>query len=130
MRRDGKFTRLSKSKITIMREAKTAGYSLSEIASSLSVAKSTVSLYCRDLYSHPNRVYETEEEARLAIYLRSLDKDHTKKQNCIDCGKIIRNEHTRCLKCNLEYQLNTGELEKFINSGIPTRRKASQLPKL
>lgn len=122
-REDSRFIRIPKSKVILMREAKKAQYSLSEIALAFHVGKSTASLYCRDLFQHPSRRYDTEEEAREVIRLRGIGKDHRIYRNCVDCGTRIGNEHIRCLKCNLEYQENTGERDMFIESG-----KLSQFP--
>lgn len=124
-RSDGRFTPIPEAKVELMRKAKKDGYSLREISNVFSVAKSTVSYYCRDLFWHPNRLYETEEDAREAIILRGIGKDHNKYKPCIDCGMPIRNSNTRCLKCNLGYQKSSGELYDFITSGIPTRFKTN-----
>lgn len=127
IRKDGRFIRISQDKVDIMRRAKQEGYSLREVSVSLNVAKSTVSLYTRDLFYHPNRIYQTEEEARNAVYQRNIGKDHTKYRKCIDCGDKIRNEHVRCLKCNLVYQRESGNLQKWVESGVSTQFQLGNL---
>jgi len=121
MRADKRFTRIHTSKVILMRQAKIDGYSLREIGETLEVAKSTISLYCRDLYWYPTRVYETEQEARDAITMRGVGTDHSKYHYCSQCGRKVRNEHQRCLKCNLSYQLEEGERARWIIGGIPHR---------
>jgi len=128
-RKDGLFTRLPQFLIKDIREAKLRGYSLREIAEAYQVAKSTASLYCRDLYDDPQRIYQTEEEAREIIALRGLGKDHNVYHLCIDCGKTIRNTPIRCLHCNLTYQKLNGELAAFVKRGEPYRFREKDIIK-
>ncbi len=123
IRKDGLFTKLPSARIQLIREAKRDGCSLGEISQVFSIAKSTASYYCRDLFWHPQRVYQTEKEARLIIALRGAGKDHSKYHTCINCGKSIRNEFTRCLQCNLNEQEQNGQRKRWIIGGIPTRFK-------
>lgn len=67
-----------------MREMKGKGESLKHIASELKIAKSTASYYCRDLFTHPERIYSTEREAR--AHLKSVKK----KKPCTKCGIPIK----------------------------------------
>lgn len=120
-RQDGRFTKIPPEKVALIRQAKQDGYSLSDIRRVFEVAKSTASLYCRDIFWHPNRKYYTEDEAREAVMLRTLGTDHSKYRSCVACGSNIRNEHIRCLACNLAYQESSGERQMFIESGVTTR---------
>ena len=56
--------RISQSIVDSMRKDKSNGLSLDYISRTYNVAKSTASLYCRDLYNYSSRVYQTQEEAR------------------------------------------------------------------
>ena len=121
MREDGRFTRIPSLKVELIRNAKRENYSLREISQAFDVAKSTASYYCRDLFDDPQRVYQTEEEAREVIALSGVGKDHNAYHSCVDCGRTVRNKHTRCLVCNLNFQETSGERERWIEAGIPTR---------
>lgn len=116
-REDKLFSRLPSDIIIRIREAKQYGYSLSDIANTFHIAKSTASLYCRDLFWYPNRIYGAEQEMRDAIAERGKGKVHSIYHPCIDCGETIRNERARCLKCLLIYQRLNGELESLIKLG-------------
>jgi len=87
---------ISQSTITQIRKAKTEGYSLNDIAKSYNVAKSTASLYCRDLFDDPRRIYQTEEDARTIM---ALHQTHT-YYPCPNCGKIIRKDRKLCKSCD------------------------------
>lgn len=119
-RKDGLFTRLPSSKINAIRQDKLNGYSLNEISLRHGVSKATASLYCRDLFYYPGRVYQTEAEYREAILLRKIGTDHNKYKLC-KCGAIIRNKPERCSKCLIEHNKTTGEIARFVESGIPCR---------
>ena len=121
MRKDGRFTRIPSSEVELIRDAKRKNYSLRDISQVFSVAKSTVSYYCRDLFDDPQRIYLTEKEAREVITLRTVGKDHNAYHECIDCSRKIRNKHTHCLTCSLSFQKVSGERDKWITSGISTR---------
>jgi hypothetical protein len=121
IRKDNKFTRLPQWKIDNIREWKLRGYSLREISKYYGVAKSTASLYCRDLFFNPMRKYQSESEIREAIALKGKGTDHAKYHQCVDCGETIRNTNKRCLACLITYQSLNGDREKWIESGKPTR---------
>ena len=57
--------------IQAMRREKSAGDSVKVLGKRYGISPSTVSFYCRDLYTHPSRIYQTEKEARTAGYLRT-----------------------------------------------------------
>ena len=80
-----------------IRKLKAEGHSLKEISSLFGCSKSSVSLYCRDLYSNNKRVYKTEEEAREKI--RKVPK---KKHPCGNCGKAIRLGSKLCKECYMK----------------------------
>ena len=105
----------------MMRDDKLEGWSLRDIAERHGVSKSTVSMYCRDLYTDPRRVYETEEEAREAVIQRGHGRSHSKYHPCVDCGKSIRNEYTRCEDCNQVEAWASGKMQRFIDSGDKAR---------
>ena len=126
-RGDELFTRVTASVVREMRAMKRDGASLSEISDALGVAKSTASVYCRDLFDHPSRVYLTEDDYRDAVLQRGLGKDHCKYRSCVGCGRKIRNEHTRCAACNLVYQMETGEVERFVAAGEAARFQCDPL---
>jgi len=105
-------------KVKRMRAMKSAGKSLLEIADCVGCSVSTVSLYCRDLYTHPARVYATEELARERIVenartperkeakcayaaRKGPDKGHG---ICIDCGKRINRRYGYCPEHNMAYR--------------------------
>lgn len=81
--------------IKSIRIDKQNGSSLKTISSKYGIAKSTVSYYCRDLYTYRTRKYQTEEEAR----------NHTnssKRHICRNCGSPCKKEGGLCLKCYKE----------------------------
>lgn len=129
VRKDGRFTRIPSDKVLLIREAKCSGCSLQEIANMYQVCKSTASLYCRDLFYDSQRIYETEEKARLVIYLRGIGEEHSIYKHCLDCGKTIRNEHTRCLKCNLAHQVVTGVTKKLALGGVEYQFRTKEIIK-
>lgn len=128
-RTDGRFTRIPSSKVFLIREAKRSGYSLLEIANEYNIGKSTASLYCRDLFYDPQRIYETEEEARLVVYLRNVGKDHNTYKGCLDCGRAIRNSQVRCLECNLAHQVAIGGIDNLVLRGEVYRFKEKDIIK-
>lgn len=103
--------RLPKSLVSRIRADKKLGMSLLDIHDKYGIAKSTASLYTRDLYRHPLRKY-TEEEYRRIIYLRGVNKNHEAWHNCIDCGKLIRKRANRCMGCSLIYEKSRIEFYK------------------
>ncbi len=120
-RSDKLFSRISASVVCTMRDMKRDGLSLREISDELLIAKSTVSVYCRDLFDHPSRIYFTEEDCRNAVVQRGIGMDHCRYRLCLDCGLKIRNEHLRCAACSLAYQTETGEVARFVEAGKETR---------
>jgi len=122
-RKDGLFTRIPAKKIAAMRQMKEEGFSLGDIALKLHVAKSTVSIYCRDIFDHPKRIYQTEQEIRDVVFKRGVGKNHEAFHRCA-CGAKIRRQHKRCLSCRRKYEKESGELDKFIQGGIANRFKA------
>ena len=85
-----------------MRQDKINGASLIALSAKYGCSKSTASLYCRDLISHPTRKVLTEEEARNSERLRKQRTGYNrKKKPCTDCGKIIRadNKTGFCAEC-------------------------------
>lgn len=121
MRKDGRFIQLPGTTVDRIRKAKQDGYSLRDIETAFGIARSTASLYCRDLFWYPGRLYETEEQAREAVALRGFGRDYAKYHHCVDCGKRIRNKHVRCLTCNLTFQDVSGERARFMEASIATR---------
>lgn len=109
-----------------MRQAKVDGMSLTDISKTYGVAKSTVSLYCRDLYTYPTRKHQTETECRRLIMMRGSGKSHEGKlkNKCLDCGKPIRSDNHRCSKCYKVYQQDSGQIESLIAYGSKTRFSA------
>ena len=73
-----------------IKERKGMGESLNALAKRFDCAKSTVSLYCRDLFSYRGRKYSSEAEAR-----KSLDK----KVPCPRCGQAMKAESKLCQGC-------------------------------
>jgi hypothetical protein len=95
--------KLSDRLIKLIRTSKINGFSLSEISNQYHVAKSTASIYCRDLFYYPGRKYKTEQEFRQGILDRQRGKDHHGYHPCIDCSKMIGdNRHMRCRECYLK----------------------------
>ena len=113
--------KLSPELIRLIRVAKSSGRSLTDISRQYHVARSTISIYCRDLYDDPQRKYETEAEFRHNLVLKGKGKNHNKYHPCIDCGAKIRNNRTRCYSCNIEYQRMNGHIDKLISLGTNTR---------
>ena len=64
-------TKIAQHIIDQIRRAKRDGSSLKEVAARFHISKSTVSTYCRDLFQHPQRIYETEADTRARLYQRS-----------------------------------------------------------
>lgn len=92
--------------IRAIRQAKLDGKSLKQIAEMFGCAKSTASLYCRDVFEHPNRLYQSEQDARAAI-LRGNQLNPNRSRGtyrtyypCIECGKLIRRNGSRCIVCH------------------------------
>lgn len=67
---------LSPDTVEQIRQAKRDGMPLLAISKKFGCAKSTASLYCRDLFDHPNQMYKTERTARQA----KRETARTKKQ--------------------------------------------------
>lgn len=105
--------RITQSQIELIRQAKINGYSLNEISKLYHIAKSTISLYCRDLYDDIRRQYPTEEDARQRISEQSKTNMHYKK--CPNCGKRIRIYYTLCQKCSGTLQHQNGLLLRTDN---------------
>lgn len=122
-RKDGLFTRISAEKVAAMRQMKKEDFSLQDIAQKYHVAKSTVSIYCRDLFDHPKRIYQTEEEIRDVIFKRGIGKNHDAYHKCA-CGVKIRRDHQRCLTCRKKYEKESGTLDRFFQGGVAHRFKA------
>jgi len=103
-----------------IRTLKKEGVSLRLLAQKFGLAKSTVSLYCRDVFWGPHRKYDSEAEARASIYERTkaLRQErgisgwdtwrgrHRLTKQCPDCGKYIRSESKRCKECYGKQQQN------------------------
>ena len=87
---------ISNTTVNLIRQAKIKGYSLNDIAKWFCISKSTVSLYCRDLYDDPRRIYQTQEEARAMGFLHSTIIFYP----CPECGKQIRKERKLCKNCD------------------------------
>ena len=89
--------------VRLIREAKARGDSLLDIAKKHGVSKSTVSLYCRDLFEHPKRIYLTERACRqnLVVRQRSHPRSPDKRVPCKGCGASIRADGKTqlCIKC-------------------------------
>ena len=75
-----------------IRKEKADGASLKTLAEKYHLAKSTISLYCRDVFDHPLRKYSSEKEAREAIRMKKLHKcanpscnNLTTKTHCLSC---------------------------------------------
>jgi hypothetical protein len=81
--------------VSKIRDMKAKGQSLLFISRELKIAKSTVSLYCRDMFEHPKRRYPTR-----AIALKAI-KQSVKK--CPTCDTIIRKCRPMCKKCLAAY---------------------------
>lgn len=100
---------LPQSKIESIRNAKREGMSLQDISKTFGCSKSTASLYCRDLFYHPSRKYNTEEQARQIPIERRKGKlrrrypsDYNRKRklySCVSCGNLISRKGHLCLKC-------------------------------
>ena len=100
--------------IELIRKRKSDGFSLADIAKEFGCAKSTTSLYCRDLFYHPLRKYATEKDARqIPIdgrkgkphkkYPRDTLKEYLRKMvPCVKCGKPrqCRSESGLCIVCH------------------------------
>ena len=79
--------------IEAMRRDKHSGLSLLQLSLKYKVAKSTASLYCRDLYNNPQRIYKTGKDARQRIVA------NRKRYPCIKCGTLCKREGGLCAKC-------------------------------
>ena len=90
-----------------MRADKLQGISLKEIARKYGISLSTTSLYCRDLFSHPSRKYQTEAEARQMMCVVSKRNNllhperprYSKTRQCPNCGKMIKQVSEMCIDC-------------------------------
>ena len=100
-----------------IKKEKADGTSLKTLAEKYHLAKSTVSLYCRDVFDHPLRKYSTEKEAREAIRSKKLHK-------CANpsCNNLTTKTH--CLSC---YRRQTPI--KKPSAPIPIRKPSSPKPK-
>jgi len=88
-----------------IRKEKADGASLKTLAEKYHLAKSTISLYCRDVFDHPLRKYSTEKEAREAIRSKKLHK-------CANpsCNNLTTKIH--CLSCYLGRQTPNAPIRK------------------
>ena len=90
-----------------IRQGKREGLSLKTLAIKFHCCKSTVSLYCRDLFYHPRRKYRSEYEARRIPFIRRKDLPrkkypHSKARKlypCVVCGYLIRRTNCLCIRC-------------------------------
>jgi len=106
--------KLSTQTVEAIRQAKLEGLSLREISKTFRCAKSTASLYCRDVFNYRGRIYGTEAVARKAIVDRNRGICRRYPvHGCLDCQKLIRLEHTRCLHCQT-VRLKRKALNRYI----------------
>jgi hypothetical protein len=89
--------KLPDSTVQLIRQRKTEGKSLTEIATECNCTKSTVSLYCRNLFDNPRRKYKTEQEARQAIL--TLRRGKPRKRYPVDNHQIYLDSQLPCTKC-------------------------------
>jgi len=99
-----------------IRNRKRGGESLKQISKELGIAKSTASLYCRDLFEYRGRKYQTEKEARqIPIQNRKgkprkkypsdykkYPRQHGKRKlyPCRNgCGNMITRNGSLCIQC-------------------------------
>ncbi len=85
--------RIPDTTITAIRNGKQAGQSLGQLSEQYHIAKSTVSYYCRDLFSHPRRKYQTELEVRKRV------TEQAKRFTCRNCGSPIKSKNGLCGTC-------------------------------
>ena len=91
--------KLDRGIILLLRQRKQEGFSLSEIAHEFNIGKSTASLYCRDLFSHPMRKHQTERDARRQITINKSKRWHKGKRSPSDLNKDRARNHLPCIKC-------------------------------
>jgi len=87
--------RLKQALVKSIREDKAVGLSLKEVALRNNVSANTVSTYCRDLFWHPHRIYQTEEDVRAANQQHNIDNRHP----CKLCGKLVWGLAEYCWSC-------------------------------
>ena len=81
------------STIMAIRSGKQTGQSLKQISEQYHISKATVSYYCRDLFSHPNRKYITEVE------IRKRGTELAKRFTCHICGTPTKSKNRLCGAC-------------------------------
>ena len=112
--------RLDRNTIDNIREGKRDGRSLKDLAQEFGCTKSTVSYYCRDLFTHPMRKYQTLEdvrkshnESKKARYatgkrcpsdFKNYPSRHAirKMYPCVSCGKPMSRKGSLCINCYTE----------------------------
>lgn len=110
---------LPEATVSEIRRLKHAGASLRELAVQFGCAKSTVSLYCRDLFEYPRRKYHSEKEARQLPILNRRGKPrkrypsdsaehrrlhrrrygHKPIYKCANCGSPVWRKGSLCIIC-------------------------------
>jgi len=109
--------RLSETTIEQIRNGKRDGSSLNDLAQEFGCSKSTVSYYCRDIFSHPSRQYQTLDDVRYSYNERkkarwksgkrcpsdfkSYPSTHRQRTlyPCRICGNLIRRRDSLCIAC-------------------------------
>lgn len=94
--------RLTEKEISLIRSLKSSGLSLKYIAAKVGCSRSTVSIYTRDLFDDPQRIYKTREE-----FIQSRGKLASTKGACSDCGKLVKITSERCKKCYQKFRIIT-----------------------
>ena len=119
-------------------QMKREGYSLLDIAVKMGIAKSTASLYCRDVFYYPGRKYSTEAENRRTIYLRCIGKshhsrgekrDHHRSIQCKGCPRLIREGTVSGLCIDCYHQLRVRQAISRYNARPIRQPKPFKRPK-
>lgn len=101
--------------VKAIRSDKQDGLSLKEIAIKYSISKTTASYYCRDLFTHPSRIYQTTRD----VILR---RSHLKKRYiCSTCGKPTKSKNKMCAVCYHAARRNNAKPLKQRNKFYPCR---------
>ncbi len=100
--------------VTEMRRLIIRGYNLREISAITSRPKSTISLYCRDLYEHPQRKFKTEQEARQRIVERARGHRVYQRHPCPICHAMMATNSRCCIRC-YQIQQKTSAAERDLD---------------
>ena len=119
-------------KIKLIRNDKTAGKSLSDIAAKYNCSKSTVSYYCRDIFDHPNRQYQTEKDVRQRLHETRKVRNHGHKLvPCTKCQKPIRvNKSGLCFDCYYFKRAKLGNVKQVQEEQVKSDKRVYYSEKL